>query len=264
MEESIATLKAHIAQLNKRIDELAHHESQLDLVIQHTGIGIWDWHVQTGETVFNERWANIIGYALEEIAPVSIETWMKYAHPDDLKESDRLLKEHWAGKTDYYIFESRMKHKDGHWVWVYDTGRVTEWVSEGVPKRMVGTHLDITDQKNNQFLLDRTNKELEQLIHIDPLSNIANRRAYNQRLTTELATAKRLGMPLALLIVDIDHFKIYNDLYGHEEGDVVIQRVAKQLASSLARESDFVARYGGEEFVVLLPFTTAENAAITC
>ena len=154
MSDKIQALNRQINELNKRIDELMHHKEQLDLVIKATGVGIWDWKVQTGELSLNERWANIIGYSLAEISPTSVETWIQYAHPDDLELSDRLLKEHWAGESEYYIFESRMKHKNGSWIWVYDTGRVTEWESEGVPKRMVGTHVDITEQKNTQFRLD--------------------------------------------------------------------------------------------------------------
>lgn len=264
MAETIESLKSQIEMLKQRVEELEANEAQLDLVIKSTGVGIWDWHVQTGETVFNERWANIIGYTLEEISPVSIETWLKYAHPDDLNESERLLKENWAGNTEYYIFESRMRHKDGHWVWVYDTGQVIEWESEGVPKRMIGTHLDITEQKNTQLALDQANKELEALVRIDPLSKVANRRGYDERFLSELAVSRREGKPLSLLMIDIDHFKKYNDIYGHEKGDLAIQQVASQLKLALRRKTDFLARYGGEEFIILLPFTKANDAIVVC
>jgi diguanylate cyclase (GGDEF)-like protein/PAS domain S-box-containing protein len=259
--ETIESLKLEINRLNQRILELETHKTQLELVIKSTGVGIWDWYVQTGETKFNERWANIIGYTLEELSPVSIETWIKHAHPDDLKESDRLLKEIWAGKTEYYIFESRMKHKNDYWVWVYDTGQVIEWESKGVPKRMIGTHLDITEQKNTQLLLDEANKKLEELVRIDPLSNIANRRAFDERIALELGISRREGKPLSLLMIDIDYFKEYNDIYGHEKGDIIIQRVANQL-KLLFREIDFVARYGGDEFIVLLHSTNVNNATL--
>lgn len=264
MNETIEALKSQNEELKQRIMELESREVQLDLVIKSTGVGIWDWHVQTGELELNERWANIIGYTLEEISPTNVETWIKYAHPDDLKESDRLLKENWAGKSEYYIYESRMKHKNGDWVWVYDTGQVTEWESEGIPKRMIGTHLDITEQKNTQLRLDQANEELENLVRIDPLSNIANRRAYDERLTAELAASRRQGTPLSLLMIDIDFFKKYNDLYGHEQGDIVIQTVAKTLKSILPRKADFLARYGGEEFVILLPVTNFNGASLVC
>ncbi|MEP7706583.1 PAS domain-containing protein [Paraglaciecola sp. 25GB23A] len=145
MSHEIELLQSQVEVLNMEISKLKDSKQQLELVIKSTGVGIWDWYVQTGKTIYNARWANIIGYQLEELSPVSIETWMKHAHPDDLEESGRLLEEHWAGGTEYYICESRMKHKDGHWVWVHDTGQVIEWESNGSPKRMIGTHLDITE-----------------------------------------------------------------------------------------------------------------------
>ena len=260
MPETLDSLKSQIKDLKSRIGELEDSQKQLELVIKSTGVGIWDWYVQTGETVFNERWANIIGYTLEEISPVNIETWMKYAHPDDLEESGRLLKQHWEGKTEYYIFESRMKHKNGNWVWVYDTGQVIEWESEGVPKRMIGTHTDITEQKETATKLAEANRKLEKLSYLDSLTQIPNRRAYDKRLAEEINTAKRSQSTISLFVIDIDFFKQYNDIYGHEKGDIALQKVARQIETALPRKTDFVARYGGEEIVVILPFTQKQKA----
>ncbi len=106
--------------------------------------------MQTGETEFDERWAEIVGYELEELEPVSIETWEELAHSEDLERSDELLEKHFAGETDYYEFEGRMKHKNGDWVWIQDRGRVVEWDDEGNPVRMVGTHIDITERKKRR------------------------------------------------------------------------------------------------------------------
>jgi len=260
MTATIESLESQIDRLKQRIVELESHEEQFDLVINSTGVGIWDWHVQTGKTVFNERWANIIGYTLEELSPVSIETWMKYAHPDDLKESVRLLNENWAGKTEYYIFESRMKHKNGHWIWVYDTGKVIEWESKGVPKRMIGTHLDITDNKEIIAKLDTANKKLKELSYLDALTKIPNRRAFDEKIISEVAAAKRSNGSLSLLLIDIDNFKDYNDHFGHEKGDDALFKVAQAIKNVLPRETDFVARYGGEEMAVILPYTSIEGA----
>lgn len=134
------------------------------LVVEGTRIGIWDWNIQTGETYFNERWAEIIGYTLSEIEPVSINTWIKFAHPDDLKESNRLLDEHFKGKTEYYDFQSRMKHKHGHWVWVHDRGKVFLWDDKGQPVRMCGSHIEITEQKEIEINLKKSLFEREILI----------------------------------------------------------------------------------------------------
>lgn len=263
MINTIESLQDKIKTLESRILELEFHEKQLELVIESTAVGIWDWQVQTGELVVNERWANIIGYTLEELGEVSIDTWMKYAHPEDLKESNRLLEKHWAGKTECYIFETRMKHKRGHWVWVYDTGKVIEWESKSVPKRMIGTHLDISDKKEYIAKLDAANKKLMAFSYVDSLTQIPNRRAYEERFLSIIGSAKRSQNIVSLLIIDVDHFKKYNDYYGHEKGDEALFKVAQAIKSVLTRKTDFVARYGGEEIVVLLPFTTLEGAEIT-
>ncbi|MCF7876218.1 diguanylate cyclase, partial [Candidatus Bipolaricaulota bacterium] len=125
--------------------------------------GIWDWNVQTGEVVFDERWAEIAGYTLEELRPVTIETWEELAHPEDLKRSEELLEKHFNGETEVYECEARMKHKSGDWVWVLDRGRVVEWDEEGKPVRMVGTHQDITDRKRAEQALDEERNKLKEL-----------------------------------------------------------------------------------------------------
>jgi PAS domain S-box-containing protein len=135
-----------------------------ELVIEGTRIGVWDWNIQTGETYFNERWAEMIGYTIEELQPISIETWMKFAHPDDLNESNKALQVHFEGKSEYYDFNSRMKHKNGNWVWVHDRGKVFEFDEQGKPLRMCGSHIDITAQKELEINLKQSLKEREILL----------------------------------------------------------------------------------------------------
>jgi PAS domain S-box-containing protein len=132
----------------KRAEQaLRESENRLRMTVEGVQAGTWEWNIQTGETVFNERWAEIIGYRLEELQPTDIETWMKYSHPDDLEESNRRLQEHFDGVTDHYDCEVRMKHRAGHWVWIWDRGMVMEWTPDGKPLRMFGTHVDVTDRK---------------------------------------------------------------------------------------------------------------------
>ncbi len=130
--------------------ELNHQKERLSHILEGTNAGTWEWNVQTGETVFNERWAEIIGYKLEEIQPVSIETWLAFLHPDDAPVSERKLNKHFAGEDDYYECEVRMKHKKGHWVWVLDRGKVISRTTDGKPLKMFGTHQDITRRKKNE------------------------------------------------------------------------------------------------------------------
>lgn len=137
-----------ITQEVKYQHEIKEHHKRLENIIWGTNVGTWEWNIETGETVFNEKWAEIIGYKLEELAPTSIETWMEFSHPDDLEKSGAELKKVFSKELQYYECEVRMKHKSGRWVWVLDRGSVIEWNEDGSPRLMSGTHLDITDRKN--------------------------------------------------------------------------------------------------------------------
>ena len=128
-------------------EELIKEKQKLQSVIKGTNAGTWEWNVQTGETFFNERWAEIVGYTLDELAPISIDTWLKLVHPDDLKISNQRVQACFSKQTEYYQCECRMKHKAGHWVWIIARGKVVSWTNEGKPLMMYGTHSDISEQK---------------------------------------------------------------------------------------------------------------------
>ncbi|MEI6293447.1 MAG: PAS domain S-box protein [Methanomicrobiales archaeon] len=145
-------------------DALENEKRRLASIIEGTRAGTWEWNVQTGETIFNERWAGIIGYTLAEISPVSIETWKKYAHPDDLQKSGELLERHFRRESEWYECESRMKHKNGDWVWVLDRGKVASWTGEGKPLWMFGTHQDITERKHSEVALHHLTEFQESVI----------------------------------------------------------------------------------------------------
>jgi len=134
---------------------------RLSAILDGTNVGTWEWNIQTGETIFNERWAEIIGYTLQEISPVSIETWQRFVHPEDLAQSEHALRAHFEGITAHYEQEARMRHKDGHWVWVLDRGKVASWTGNGHPEWIYGTHQDITERKQREQSLAETNRRLE-------------------------------------------------------------------------------------------------------
>lgn len=145
----------------KQIEEkLLGEKYRLNSIIEGTNIGTWEWNIQTGETLFNERWANIIGYTLNELDPISINTWVKYVHPDDLIVSGQLLQRHFAGELNFYTCQARMKHKDGSWVWVLDRGKVNEWSTDGKPLNMSGTHMDITEFKKYEDTIRQNDESL--------------------------------------------------------------------------------------------------------
>ncbi len=133
---------------------------RLESIVESTHIGTWEWNIQTGETVFNELWAQILGYSLDELAPVSIKTWEAQPHPEDLKNSTKVLERHFSGELPYYNFDFRMKHKDGHWIWIHDRGRVVTRTEDGKPLIMFGTHTDITERKMVEETLRMNESEL--------------------------------------------------------------------------------------------------------
>lgn len=144
--------------------QLAASELMYRSVLEGTRIGTWQWNVQTGATVFNERWAEIVGYTLDELAPIDINTWLKLAHPDDLPESGRLLEQHFTGQSPFYDYKCRMKHKDGNWVWVHDRGRIINWTDDGKPLMMYGTHADITEQKHAELQLKASQEQFQNML----------------------------------------------------------------------------------------------------
>jgi diguanylate cyclase (GGDEF)-like protein len=108
--------------------------------------------------------------------------------------------------------------------------------------------------------LQQANQELQRLASSDGLTQVANRRCFDEYLNLEWQRLAREQLPLSLILCDVDYFKLYNDTYGHLAGDDALRQVAKAISGAIKRPADLVARYGGEEFVVLLPNTDAEGA----
>lgn len=145
--------KIRLNMLNEREAATQAERNRLEFVLEGTKAGLWEWNVQTGETVFDERWAALIGYRLDELTPVNIETWVKFTHPDDLALAKERLDACFRRETDLYECEFRMKHKAGHWVWILDRGSVKSWTADGKPERMFGTHIDVSEAKKNALAM---------------------------------------------------------------------------------------------------------------
>ena len=358
--------------------------SALETIIDVAELGTWIWNVQTGETEFNEYWARMLGYTLDELGPTSIETWLDVLNEGDRPVSERALSAHFEGRAPVYDCEVRLRHRDGRLIWVRDFGRVVSWTPDGLPEWVSGAHLDITSHKdleqslraeseanrelvqtleraqeignlgywkanpgtgylywskkvfeifgvcsetfapsvdvfrafvhpddlalvdareaqarqdglfdvehriirpdgtvrwvqergdytphgNNQLFIgtvrDITEQKeqearLRELSLTDPLTHIHNRRVFMERLNGSYELFHRRGIPTAVIMLDIDHFKAVNDTYGHGVGDAVIKRVAQTLTDGV-RESDVPCRIGGEEFGLLLPGTEIAEA----
>ena len=133
---------------------------RLTSIIDGTHVGTWEWHVQTGAVKVNERLAETLGYTLAELGPVTFETWMDHLHPDDHARSAEHMEQHFAGRHDRYDCEVRMRHRDGHWVWVLGRGRVASWTAEGAPEWMFGTHQEVTQRVHDQLALQSAKERL--------------------------------------------------------------------------------------------------------
>lgn len=138
--------------------ELHSKDERLKLALGATNAGVWDWNIQTGVIVINQRWAEITGHTLAELTPSNIDTWNKLVHPKDAKTIDIELKKLYTKEIDNYTLETRMKHKSGSWIWVQIRGNVIEWDKDN-PSRMAGIMIDITENKKiEQEIIERENK----------------------------------------------------------------------------------------------------------
>jgi len=155
-------IKQDISERSRTEAELARSKEQLSLAIEGSGIGHWDWNIATGEMFFNERWAEVVGYTLEELAAPSAGLWRSLCHPDDMEQVAAALVRHFKGETPCIRVEARLRHKEGHYVWTATRGKVAQWDAGGRALRMAGTQLDISARKEAERTLRASNAALEE------------------------------------------------------------------------------------------------------
>lgn len=245
-----------VQKLNQNLDEKS---KRLALVIEASNIGVWDWFPQTNQLIFDEGWCKLLGYQFKEIEPVFL-SWESRVHPDDIEQCYVDINRHINGETPYYENTHRMKHKDGHWVYILDRGKVIERDALGRPLRFSGTHTDISDLKKAEARLEESNRKLQELSLIDGLTGLKNRRALRAQLDQQWEFLNRNKTPFSLLMLDIDYFKEFNDEYGHVAGDNCLKQVAEVLINNVKRTNDIACRFGGEEFLILFSDITSHQA----
>lgn len=150
-------------------EALRQERQRLEFVIDASRLGVWEWNVQSNETVFNQTWAELIGYTLDELLPYSYATWEGLLHPDDVEPARNALFACAEGITTHYDCEFRMRHKKGHWVWILDRGQVFTRDAAGNPLSMFGTHTDITTIKRAEEEVQATSELLSQFIKNSPI-----------------------------------------------------------------------------------------------
>lgn len=140
--------------------ELVREHERLRNLIESTNAGTWEWNVQTGEVVVNARWAAILGWSIDELGTVTNQFRADIAHPDELPGTRTLLRDHFAGRSEAYIAEVRLRHRAGHWVWVEDRGRLITRTPDGRPEWVYGIHIDITERKLRDEALSRLTTQI--------------------------------------------------------------------------------------------------------
>jgi PAS domain S-box-containing protein len=180
-----------ITEQKERERELREVKERLELAVEGANLGIWDWDMTTDEVEFNEQWAQMLGYSLDEIEP-HIDAWKTRVHPEDIAEVEAALDAHVAGEAAYYSTEHRMRTADGDWKWIRDVGRIVDRDGNGEPVRAVGVHIDVTERKEYERVLERTREELRHIIDLVPdLLFLKNREG--EYLLANEATAEAYG-----------------------------------------------------------------------
>jgi diguanylate cyclase (GGDEF)-like protein/PAS domain S-box-containing protein len=227
-------------QLVQRSSEKALKESQerYALASLATQEGLWDWNLLTGHVYYSQRWKEMLGYAEDEIGDSS-EEWLGRVHPADIEQVRLRLQAHNAGDTPRYECEHRIRQKSGDYLWVISRGLAAR-NSEGLATRITGSQTDITGSKL-----------------ADPLTSLPNRLFLMHRLDSLLERSRGGNNGrLALLMMDLDGFKVINDSMGHLAGDRLMVEIAATLQTLVRSEerwgTDIAARLGGDEFAIVL------------
>ncbi|MFH2001758.1 MAG: PAS domain-containing protein [Planctomycetota bacterium] len=156
-------------QTESRLRDAKEH---LELVLESANLGTWDHNFETNEVIRDERWARMLGYQPDEL-PSLVSAWQSIIHPDDIERTNRIARRHEAGLTPFFKVEHRMLTKSGEWRWILNFGKIIERDPMGKPIRAVGTHLDITDQKNAEEQQRKVEARLQEAQRVESLSLLA-------------------------------------------------------------------------------------------
>lgn len=273
---------------------LSDADATLNHLLDIIAEGTWDWHADTGQVVRSPGWYRMLGYTVGSLTE-DVFTWENIIHPDDYTRVISYIESFISGARDDYSIEYRCRKANGDYLWIRDRARIITRYPDGTASRIIGAHEDIQPQKNiedelieqNRHLrdgsltlentlqqkareLEAKNHELEAKIreveyisNIDQLTEIANRKRFEEEIQQEIYRARRYKHPLSLAIFDLDLFKEINDTHGHNTGDNVL-RSTVNLVRSYIRSVDCFARWGGEEFTLIFPNMELEQAVQAC
>ncbi len=234
------------------VTDIVKSERRLLTVLDITREGVWDWHLPSGHVVLNRQWYRSLDFDEGDIDP-NVGEMFRVIHPEDRDRVVARLEALAAGRTTVYSSEHRLVSKSGRVIWVQDRARVAERDADDQPLRLVGSFIDVSEQRRHKH-------QLEILAHYDSLTGLPNRVLLADRLQQAMAQARRQGVRLAVAYIDLDGFKHINDAYGHATGDRLLSALAARFRGTL-REGDTIARLGGDEFVAVLTNLNDEHSS---
>ena len=223
--------------------QMQETEARWKLALESTGDGVWDWHIQDDVEYYSTRYKEMYGYGEDKVWQRSDE-YADLVHPEDKAQMIRDQQAHFEGRTTNYVNEHRVRCRDGSWKWILSRGTVISRDAQGKPLRMLGTHTDISKRKETDALIWHQ-------ANFDALTGLPNRRMLRERLEAEMQRCAETEQRMAVLFIDLDHFKEVNDALGHAKGDELLVEAGRRIRERL-RDGDTVARMGGDEFTVLL------------
>jgi diguanylate cyclase (GGDEF)-like protein/PAS domain S-box-containing protein len=252
------------AEVAKRAQSaLRESQAQLGLIVEHSSDVIMLIGLDGIRSYVSPAVERLLGWRPEEMvgsAALLGSSPREFVHPDDqqvLMDARTALQ---AGSVGEYSVCFRHLRRDGSWLWVDSRARVRVRADGPGPTGIVVTLRDATDRKTAEIKLEEALEQMERMAATDGLTGLANRRHFDVVADREWRRCRREHQPLSVLLLDADHFKHFNDRYGHPAGDGCLRDIASQLAAAAQRPGDLAARYGGEEFLLLMPNTERDGA----
>ncbi len=256
LEKEKELLKNEIKERVMITEALYENENQFRALVASIPGAVYRFRIDAHWTIeyLSEKIEEITLYSPSHFFLKNVETYRDIIHPEDRAGVEKAVRSEIESTQPFSFFsvEYRIIDAKGDERWLKETGQAV-YDSDGMPLWLDGT---IFDESKRKF----AEEELRRLASIDGLTQIATRRIFDEYLVKEWRRMQREQNILSLILCDIDSFKLFNDNYGHQEGDKCLYAVAQAVASVPKRPADLVARYGGEEIVLVLPNTTSEGA----
>jgi PAS domain S-box-containing protein len=238
---------SEVVLLKQKVEE---EKRQLKFVIESTATGIWIWNLVDNSLIVNEQWANMLGYTLDELRPLSFETWNRLTHPDDIAHVMARLEVQLAGSDDPYSSEFRMRCKDGSWVWVLAHATVAERDRDGRPLTLYGTHIDITKRKMEEISLKNTLNRT--------IKSIEDKALFMAQITHDIKTPLNVIHGLNELLLNTETSPTQKEYLGK------IRRASQTLMNTIANLLDFSRIEAGKFSSEQTPFSVRETVSRLC